>query len=241
MGTTFTIGQLAPEVILRCENRTTDITRAQVWLRDALLEISGSPDYRDDFVELEVLGPTLVLTPNVQEYLETSFLPPVGFVSSLMADIVIWTDYPQNTVRRKLDVSHYQKTDKFVPIFSLPTEWYRYAANIGFNPVPNLSYQVQARFIQMHPINDANLANTTILLPRDWNEVLIMAAAIRGFIELLEYEKAEKVRRQLYGDPTSKVPQPGLIFHVKRKRRKEQWRMEQRLTVIHRPYMWGNG
>jgi hypothetical protein len=52
MATSFTIGQLVPEVILRTENRTTDTTRAAIWLRDALLEISGSPDYRDDFVEL---------------------------------------------------------------------------------------------------------------------------------------------------------------------------------------------
>jgi hypothetical protein len=237
MGTTFTIGQLVPEVILRTENRTTDTARAAVWIRDALLEISGSPDYRDDFVELEVLCTPVNLTPNVQEYPETFFIPS-GDVSSLIADLSIWTDFPANTVRRKLDVSHYQKVDKFVPIFSLPTEWYRFGPNIGFNPVPNLAYQVQARLIQMHPINDSNLQATQILLPRDWNEVLIMASVIRGFVELMEYEKANKVRRELYGDPDNKS-QPGLIFHVKRKRRKEQWRMEQRLTVVKRPIMWG--
>lgn len=237
MATSFTIGQLASEVIIRCENRTTDINRAQIWLRDALLEISGSPDYRDDFVELEELGPIVNLTPQQQEYSETTFIP-TGDVPSLAADIMIWTDYPANTVRRKLDVSHYQKVDKFVPIYALSTEWYRFGPNIGFNPVPDQPYQVQARMVKMHPINDANLGATVILLPRDWNEVLIMAAVIRGFVELLEYEKSEKVRTQLYGDPDNKA-QPGLIFHVKRKRRKEQWRMEQRLTVVNRPYGWG--
>lgn len=235
--TTFLINDLVNEVILRTENRTSDTNRAAVWIRDALLEISGSPDYRDDFVELEVLGPPVTLTPNVQEYPEGKLLP-LNLVSSAIDDIMIWVDFPANTTRRKLDVSHYQKTDKFTPIFSLPTEWYRYAGAIGFNPVPNLSYQVQARIVQMHPINDTNLPQTAILLPRDWNEVLIMAAVIRGFIELMEYEKANKVRMELYGDPNNKA-QPGIIYHVKRKRRKEQWRMESRLSFVRRPIGWG--
>lgn len=236
-GVQFYISDLANEVILRCENRVTDVNRAYVWVRDALLEISGSPDYRDDFVELEELGPIFNLTTQVQEYPESSLIP-MGDVATVSEDIVLWTDYPANTVRRKLDISHFQKTDKFVPTFALPTEWYRFGQSIGFNPVPDKPYQVQMRLVRMHPINDNVLGNTLILLPRDWNEILIWAAVIRGFMELLEFEKAEKVRRQLYGDPDNKA-QPGLIFHVKRKRRRETWRMESRLTMVRRPYMWG--
>jgi len=233
----FYISDLASEVILRTENRIEDTNRANVWVRDALLEISSSPDYRDDFVELELLGPAFNLTPQIQEYAASSFIP-AGTVQIVAADIMIWTDYPANTVRRKLDVSHYQKVDRFSPVYALPTEWYRFSSNIGFNPVPDKAYQVQSRQVKMHPINDNNLGQTLILLPRDWNEVLIMAAVIRGFVELLEYEKANKVRRELYGDPNNKN-QPGMIFHAKRIRRKEQWRQESRLTVVRRPYMWG--
>jgi|SRR5215469_7835344 len=236
-GMMFYINDLANEVILRTENRVEDQSRACVWVRDALLEISGSPDYRDDFPELELLGPIVNLIQQQQEY-AASILIPAGDVQIVTADIMIWTDYPANTVRRKLDVSHYQKVDRFTPIYALPTEWYRFSSNIGFNPVPDQPYQVQSRQVRMHPINDNNLGQTLILLPRDWNEVLIMAAVIRGFIELLEYEKAMKVRRELYGDPDNKN-QPGLIFHVKRIRRKEQWRQESRLTMVRRPYMWG--
>jgi len=235
----FTIQNLENEVLLRCENRTTDTARADVWIRDALLEISGNPDYRDDFPELEVLGPIINLTPQVQEYAETTFINVSDEPMIVMADMLLWTDYPANTVRRKLDVSHYQKTDRFTPIFSLPTEWYRFAGSIGFNPTPDKPYQVQSRNVKMHPINDAQLNLTTILLPRDWNEILVMAAVQRGFIELMEYEKADSVHAQLYGDPNNKA-QPGLIFHVKRKRRKEQWRQESRLSMTRRPYMWGH-
>lgn len=233
----FVIGDLVNEVLLRCENRTNDASRAAIWIRDALLEISGSPDYRDDFAELEELGPIFNLTPQIQEYAET-LLAPIGDVVSVVDDILIWVDFPTNSVRRKLDTSHYQKTDRFVPIFSLPTEWYRHSTNIGFNPVPDKSYQVQWRMVKMHPINDANLTQTTILLPRDWNEVLVWSAVYRGFNELMEYEKGTKIYIMLHGDPKDQS-QPGLIFSTKRKRRKEQWRMESRLTMTRRPYMFG--
>src|SRR5262249_22448863 len=122
-GVIFFIGDLVPEVLLRVENRTTDTNRAAVWIRDSLLEISGHPDYRDDFPELEELGPTVNLVPQQQEY-DNSLFIDAGSVYSNVADFVIWVDYPANQNRRKLDVSHYQKTDRFVPIFSLPTEWY---------------------------------------------------------------------------------------------------------------------
>lgn len=235
----FYISDLVPEVLYRCENRTNDTTRAAIWLRDALLEISGSPDYRDDFPELEELGPTFSLTINQQEYAET-LMAPTGDIVSVVDDILIWVDYPTNTVRRKLDWAHYQKTDRFTPIYSLPTEWYRHSTNIGFNPVPNLPYQVQWRMVKMHPIEDNNLPQTVILLPRDWNEVLIWNAVYRGFSELMEYEKAAKVYQLLHGDPKDQS-QPGLLFSVKRKRRKEAWRMEGRLTMTRRASMWGQG
>jgi|SRR5665213_963730 len=237
-GLQFLINDLVNEVLLRTENRTTDTSRAAVWLRDALLEISSNPDYRDDFEELEEWGPAFNLSPCVQEYSE-SYIIPAGEISNAVLDILIWCDYPANQNRRKLDVSHYQKTDKFQPVKAIPTEWYRFGGMIGFNPLPDLAYQVQSRLSKQHPINDNVLSQTIILLPRDWNEVLVWAAVQRGFMELMEYEKATQVHAMLYGDPLNKN-QPGLIFHLKRKRRKEQWRMEQRLTLVQRPYGWGH-
>jgi len=169
----FLIADLANEVIIKTENRVEDINRAYQWLVDALLEISCSPDYRDDFVELEVLGPRSNLISNQQEYPEAQFFQ-TGDVASLVDDLMIWVDYPSNQVRRKLDTSHYQKSDRFTPVFSLPTEWYRFSGIIGFNPIPNSPYQVQARTVKMHPINDNQLSQTKILLPRDWNEILVI-------------------------------------------------------------------
>src|ERR1700733_2763238 len=114
-GVQFYINDLVNEVLVRTENRTTDIARAAVWIRDSLLEIASNPDYRDDFQELEEWGPTFnlqggnSLTTALQEYPEASIVPS-GDVNNAFLDIMVWIDYPANNDRRKLDVSHYQKT-----------------------------------------------------------------------------------------------------------------------------------
>ena len=240
---TFTINDLVSEVILRVENRTTDTSRAAIWLRDGLLEISGNPDYRDDFDQLEVLGRTYNVTIGQQEYPFSNLVPlpslpnSSGYNMSTL-DVFIWIDYPTNAIRRKLNPTHYQDSDKFQLAQSIPTEWYRFADNIGLNPVPNAPYQIQARILQEHPIDDDNLAGTTILLPREWNEVLIWMAAMRGFNELLEYEKAQGIRVLLQGDP--KFPgKTGLIEAIKKRRKREAWRQEQPLRPVLRGYCWG--
>lgn len=51
-GLIFTIDDLDDEVIARVENRTSDIGRARIWLRDAILEISSNPDFRNEFDQL---------------------------------------------------------------------------------------------------------------------------------------------------------------------------------------------
>jgi hypothetical protein len=244
MPTTFTIDSLVPEVLIRTENRTTDTSRAQIWLRDAIMELGSDPDFRDDFLELEEWGPLFNLTGGnsqataVQEYLETSFVP-AGDVNNATLDILIWLDFPPANNRRKLDVSHYQKTDKFQQVYSIPTEWYHFGPFIGFNPVPDKNYQVQARICKQHPFNDVSLGSTVILLPRDWNEIITWAAVQRGFMELMEFEKSSAVHTLIYGDPKNQG-EPGLIYSMKRKRRKEQYRQEQRLSLVRRPYMWGS-
>jgi hypothetical protein len=236
---TFAFSDLDSEVILRCENKTTDLSRADVWLRDALIEITSNPDFRNEFDQLEELGPTFKLTGGsslttaVQEYAFSNVVPS-GDYNLATLDILIWQDPPMNTIRRQLRQSHYQKADNFQPTFSLPTEWYRFADTFGVTPVPDKNYQVQARLLRQHPINDTQLSSTTILLPRDWNEILIWAAVMRGFLEYLEFDKAAKIRSMLYGDP--KHPErPGLVESRKKRRELEAWRTEHALRPTYRP------
>lgn len=234
---TFTIQQLENEVLLRCENKTSDVSRVDIWLRDALLEITSNPDFRNEFDLLEEYGPSYNLTPGTQEY-DFSNIVPVGDYNVATLDVLIWQDPPTNSIRRKLGQSHYQKADNFQPTLSLPTEWYRFADTIGFTPVPDKPYQVQPRLLRQHPINDNQLNQTQILIPREWNEILVWAAVERGFMEYLEYEKAGKVHQLIYGDP--KHPdRPGLIEGRKKRREMEAHRTEQALRPVYRRSMWG--
>lgn len=238
-----TIGALVNEVIIRAENKITDATRASIWLRDALLEITSNPDFRNEFDILEEYGPKFNLTAaagnppvGVQEYPFANIVP-TGDYNVATLDVLIWQDYPTNTIRRKLTQSHYQKADNFVPTFSLPTEWYRFADTIGFTPIPDKAYQIQARILRQHPINDNSLNDTVILIARDWFEILVWAAVERAFMEYLEYEKAQKIHVLIYGDP--KHPdRVGLIEGRKKRREMEGFRTEVPLRPVYRPIGW---
>lgn len=237
----FTIAQLEGEVILRLENRVTDTSRADVWLRDSLLEISGNTDYRDDFDQLEIYGNKFNLTGGprgiaIQEYPFANFIQTSASNYNIATlDVLIWMDFPTNLIRQKLNPSHYQDADNFQTQPSLPTEWYRFSDFLGFNPPPNQNYQVQIRMLQQHPINDVQLNQTQILIPREWNEVLIWSAVMRGFMELLQFEKASQIRTMLQGDP--KFPgKPGMIEAIKKRRKREAWRQEIGLRPVLRGY-----
>lgn len=239
----FTIANLVGEVILKVENRVSDQARAAVWLRDSLIEISSNPSFRDDFDQLQVFGNKFVLTPGTQEYPEGPLIPaPVlpnsSGVNLASLDFLIWLDPPNNTIRKKLENTDFQETDRFQPLNSLPTQWYRFNANIGFNPVPDLSYQVQPRILQLHPINDDNLPTTQILLPREWNHILVLAGAEHGYIEYGEYEKAGNIHTLLYGDP-DRPKAPGLIYQTKRRKQRERWRGTQQLRPVYKTIGWG--
>lgn len=229
----FSISDLDNEVLLRCENKTSDLGRADIWLRDSLLEVTSDPDFRNEFDALEFYGIPYNLTPKQQEYPFATIVPTNNYNLATL-DILIWQDPPTNLIRRQLRQSHYQKADNFQPTFSLPTEWYRFNDMYGLTPVPDKAYQIQPRLLRQHPINDNVLSQTQILIPRDWNEVLIWMAVERGFMEYLEFEKAALIHSLLHGDP--KHPERIGLYESRKKRREmEAWRTEKALRPCYRP------
>ena len=247
MSALFTIQQLESEVIIKCENRTTDTARVDAWLRDSLLELTADVDYRDEFDELEQLGPLFNLTggsklvPNgvaVQEYPFVNIVPPMQYNVNTL-DIRLWTDYPYNNTWIRLENTSYQESDMITPYTGQPVKWYRFADTVGFVPVPMKNYQVQARIYIMHPIASP-INQTQILIGNNWNEILVLMAVEKGFLELLEYEKATSIHQLLHGDP--KYPmKPGMIQGRKKRRAKENWRMQKPLRPIIRGYSYGSG
>lgn len=231
----FSFADLGPEVILKVENRTSDLQRAYVWLRDAYLELVTNTDLRSEFDEFEFTGPLFDLIVGQQTYPWTDIVPAC---KAYALDIMCWTDPTTNTNRIRLDETSYQDADAVSQFPGQPVKWYRFNDDIGFVPVPNQTYQIQARAYIMPPIVDNDLAQTQIDIDRSWNEIIVMMAAERGFIELLEYDKAVKVHNLLYGDP--RYPdRPGFFNGRKKRREKEAWRKQVSLRVAYRPYGYG--
>lgn len=244
-----TIQNLEQEVVLKLENRQSETANIDRYLRDTIIEIAGNPDYRDSFPDLEIYGAATNLIGGavgiaVQEYPEAQFITLASDYNIKTLDFMLWIDYPTNQNRKQLNPTHYQETDKFSSYPSLPTEWYRFGNTIGFNPLPNKNYQVQARIMRRHPITDyfnaaGQLNTTVVLLPAEWYEVLEWAAAMRGFAELLQFEKVAELRTMLWGDPQHPNDNPGLIASVKTKRRAEAWMQQQPLRPVVKSSCWG--
>lgn len=247
--TSVLISNLVPETVLKLENRTSEINNVARWLRDAIVEISGNPDLRDSFPELEIYGAITNLTggsinTSIQEYPEAQFIELSSDFNIKTLDFLIWIDYPTNQQRRQLVPTQFQEADKYQSFPSLPNEWYRFGNTIGFEPTPNQNYQVQARIQRRHPILDwfnqfNQLSQTPVLLQAEWYEVLEWAAAMRGFAELLEFEKMNSIKQLLWGDPAHPNDNPGLIASVKTKRRQESWLVQQPLRPVIKSSCWG--
>lgn len=240
MATVYTLGNLVPEVIAGVENRTTAGARALIWLQKALLEITADPQLRNEFDELEVIGPVFNLTGGrsinagaVQQYPFSNFIPAGDYNVSTL-DIVLWTDYPNNTTQIRLDTTSYQDADAITRFVGQPVKWYRFGDLCGFVPVPDKNYQTQARIYRMHPFS-VPLENTPILIGNNWNEVLTLAATEKGFIELLQFEKARSIHGILHGDP-KKPELLGMIEGRKKRREKENWRKQVPLRPVYRGY-----
>ncbi len=245
------ISTLANEVVIKLENRLSLLNRAYVWVKDSIVEISANTDLRDDFDELETWGTPFVLNPgppSVQEYPFSELMPnlldpltgsPYKTFNMATLDVLLWTDPPTNENRIQLSMTHYQDADRAsTPVGGQPSEWYRFANTIGFNPPPNLNYQIQARILRYHPFNWVALQNTIVLLPIDWHECLIWGAVERGYMELQEFDKASNIHVLLHGDP--KYPAKiGLMQGAKKRRKKEGFRRTGSLRPIVRGYGWG--
>jgi hypothetical protein len=241
--TVFTINDLVTMpsgVLQKVENRSTDTAQAWQWVVDALLELSTDRELRNEFDQLEEYGNMFNLTVGQQEYDDIECFVPGGDINTSTLDFLLWIDPPNNTQRRRLDMISYQEADKWQASNAQPIQCYRFSDLIGFYPIPDQTYTVQPRIQRQHPINDTNIGATPILLPRDWNEIICWAAAMRGYADLKEYEASQKIHDLLYGagDENTAKRSPGMIMRRKKRREQEAWRKEMPLRPVVRTYSW---
>lgn len=118
-----------------------------------------------------------ILTPNVNEYRVLTRATRVTY------------DNTQNVTVDAQDV---------------PTEYVRDNDAIILFPVPDAIYTIRMRYLKS--ISDLTDLNSTLGLPRNWHEMVLLGGIWRGFITLGDYERAQASKAHQVSLLQSTVP-----------------------------------
>jgi hypothetical protein len=120
-----------------------------------------------------------------------------------------------------------------------PVIWAPFKDTQIFRPVPDQAYTITRRYWKKPVVNftsTSTIEATVLLLPDNWLEILDYAAALRGFIDLEEADKAGNLRMLLYGDPRHPADNPGLIKQHLTRIQAENMNSDYGIRMKVRPY-----
>lgn len=207
-----------------------DITPQQsaVWVRKTLENLTA----KFPFEELRVIGPMVTVGPGQgfqgsnYQYLVSSFLnagddltlseDPTIFLSPTQAQQVglVGTGQPFGTSPVAYGMNYMTpkaiQTEIFIP-GGIPFNFTRFGQLYWFGPQPGSNYQVYLPYQKRHPFQDANLPQSPLYIPPDWQDIVEYSAALRGAQALRWPEQIKQLREILYGDPKNPKGRPGLL------------------------------
>lgn len=195
---TALISDRAVTVQLMIGNRSDVPNRIPVWIANAYIEICSNIPF-----------PDLEATDNLQTVIGTDAYNYPTNARGILATTLFFGTQPRPIVKKNIEyVDNYPSSTQ-----GIPAVWAPFNYQQVFRPVPDNSYTVTRRF-WTKPVVDftspTTINSTTLFIPDDWLEVLDYSAALRGFMELKDYEKAKGIRIILYGDPKDPT-NPGLV------------------------------
>lgn len=187
-----TLGSRVPYVQFKLGNRTDlaavpaglPASRIAIWLRDAYISLSwGNP-----FAELET-SIQLVTEAGQDSY-------PYSDNFRAIRNLVIYR--PDGTVitPSTKDIGSIRQMNSINQ--GAPAIWCDFGKFIYFRPVPDASYTCLVDY-WAKPTITADVLSTLIQMPDDWLEVLDYGAALRGYTELQEPDKAKQTQELLFG------------------------------------------
>lgn len=220
------------------ESQSNEEMRPSRWIRDALRELTATPDI--PFEELRVVGPLVTIGPGLgwqgsnYAYPVSQFLnsgddmvfseDPVIYLTPAQAITAGLTPQTVNVTGQGAAISAYPmnyltpkaiQTLLFVP-GGVPFRYTRFGAQFWFGTQPGQPYNVYLPYQRRHPFSP-DLVTTPVMLPPDWFDILSIAAAERGAVVLRWNDQGTYLHNLLYGDPKSMNPntgqygRPGLI------------------------------
>src|SRR5215831_804099 len=205
------IGDLVNDVADLLGNRSDINTRISKWIAYGYRDIG----HAIPFEELEETDYTL-LVPNLGGYDY-----PIG--ARAIKSMTMGFPAGKPTSRRPLRKRNIKILDRYnLSTPGTPSIWAPFKNQFHVRPVPDQGYPLIIRFWKKVQLDQMDINNTELLVPDDWVEIVQYQAQIRGFMGLLEFDKAAAVRTMLYGNP-KQPDKPGLL--------------KQRLTRIQAEYM----
>jgi len=185
-------------VQLMLGNRADLASRIPVWLANAYVELASNipfSDLEDSDTILTVAGADTYDYP--------------ASARGIVASTLTVNSQPRPLTKKNIAyIDIYPSTNRGIPVVWAPFNYKQV-----LRPIPDDGYMIVRRF-WTKPVVDftstTTINATSLSVPDDWLEVVDYAAALRGFVELKDREKAKDTRILLYGDPKD-PSNPGLI------------------------------
>lgn len=198
-------------------NSSVNTIDAQRWLVSAIRNITASYP----FDELCVYGPLVPLTIGQNVYTVDTFLP-IGYINKVTRiDSFILQVSPGSSANTSFIPLKWRTVSFMLPLAQIDGMVLFYTdygtSNVitpgkqqilfAFRPVQ--SYLVGAAFQGKHQFAPS-IPDTIVMVPDEWLDVIVGAAALIGAEELRMSDKQGQLKQELYGDPDNRA-EPGLI------------------------------
>ncbi len=223
------------------------VTQATVLenIRKTVLEYSE--DYKHPL--LEVTGPTVQLTPFVNNYAPSFFTGEVDTALDVNKVNSFWiynNPYQVPSTSNSITNSGYDlkfrsinSIETLLNIPGLPLYWSRNNNLIYIASMPDNSYSLYMRFQTQHPLSDTVngfVLATPIQMADTWQEIVEYGAAMRCAQGINLSSKVTEIHTRLYGDQKFQTSSgiegaPGLIFQRTSQRNRDQSTTTRRLRL----------
>ncbi|KKK47033.1 hypothetical protein LCGC14_3159280 [marine sediment metagenome] len=207
------ISDRLPLVKTKLGEKTGIDTKIHQWIRDAFIEFAMATPFEELLSSKDqttTTGATLG-TDDIYDYPDNC--------RAIKSIHMLRTDGSSYELRRKntkyLDKYNTNSTGPptiYAPWSVQPQASFKRQIIVRPMPGATVTYTLRWRFWQM-PIIDGTLADTYLTVPLDWLEIIDYGAAMRGFQDLLMFDRAMITHAFLYGgyDPETHFKTPGII------------------------------
>ena len=189
-------------------------TKVNQWIRDAFIEFAMSIPFEELLSSKDETTTTGATLGTDDVYTYPSDCRAIKSIHMVRSDGSSYELRRKNT--KYLDKYNTSSTGPptiYAPWSKQPRASFERQIIVRPMPGASVTYTLRWRFWLMPIIDSDTLANTYLTVPLDWLEIIDYAAALRGFMDLLMFDRAQVTHAFLYGglDPNTGFKMPGIV------------------------------